>query len=386
MKLAATAIALLLALTAEAAGKSQRPSVLGIVWYGATTEIVKLDALSLKPISRRARLDEPSWFIARSPARQRAVFTVGNSQARLRFLDVRRMRFAGGVGIGHVQGWLWRDAHRLVLVAGGEQPSVYLVDPLTREARLVRTLDGSVTAVTRSATWLVALLTPKDHIGPARLAVIDGDANVREVALPGVRAGWEVVDPTSHRSRQEVPGLAIDAARSRIIVVTAAGSVAEVNLDTLRFTLHTTKARTLARRQKALEGWIRSAAWFGRDLVAVTGNDFLLEGASVRVTPAGVTLIDTRDWSTRTMEPLARYAVVTGNTLLVCGAGLSGYGLDGTKRFHLFGQQDVPYVQILAGYVYLAAKNNTRYTILDPYLGGVLKRVSTPNITTLADG
>jgi len=86
------------------------------------------------------------------------------------------------------------------------------------------------------------------------------------------------------------------------------------------------------------------------------------------------------------MEPLARYAAVAGDTLLVCGAGLSGYGPDGTKRFHLFGQQDVPYVQILAGYVYLAAKNNTRYTIVDPHLGGVLKRVSTPNITTLADG
>ncbi len=398
MKLAATAIALVLALTAQAAAKSERPTVLGIVWNGDATDIVQLDPLSLKTISRRAGVGEPSWFLARSPARQRAVFAVGPAQDRLRFLDIRRMRFAGGIRISRVQGLLWRDAHRLVLLAAGERPTVFLVDPVMRRVRLTRALDGSVTAVARSATRLVALLTPKERIGPASLAIIDADGNVREVSLPSIRAGAELVDPSSHTFRAEVPGLAIDPVGSRVIVVPAGGSIVEINVDTLQVALHSAKARTLAAQRKVLEGWSRSATWFGPHLVAVTGTDSAFVGTSARMTPAGLTLIDTRDWSARTIEPRATSVAVADDTLLVCGAvwdpqrkrsegmGLSGYGPDGTKRFHLFGEAGVSYVQIVAGYAYLASQNNTRYTIIDPYLGAVVARVSTRATTTLADG
>jgi hypothetical protein len=397
MRLAATGIALVLALTADAAAKEQRPMVLGTVWNGGgTTEIVKLDGLSLKPISRRARVDEPSSFVARSPGRDRAVFTIGRSQDRLRFLDMRRMRFVGGVRIGHVQGSLWREARRLVLLAGSERPSVFLVDPLTRRARLTQTLDGSVTAVARSATRLAVLLNPRERIGPATLAIIDANGNVREVPLPSIRAGGEIVDAATYSSRWQVPGLAIDPAGRHAVVVPAVGSVAHVDLETLDVALHSTKARTLARQRKRMEGWLRSATWFGPHLVAVTGTDYSPVGNSVRRTAAGVTLIDTRDWSARTIEPGATSVAVAGDRLLVSGGtwnepsgnegmGLSGYGPDGTKRFHLFGQAYV-YVELVGRYAYLPAANNTRYTIVDPRRGTVVARVSMRQTTTLADG
>lgn len=398
MKFAATAIALLLALTAQAAAKTDRPTLLGIVWHGRATDIVKLDGLSLKPISRRARVNEPSWIVARSPAWDRAVITIGESQDRLRVLDLRRMRLAGRIQIARVQGSLWPDAHRLVLLTGAEQPSVYLVDPITRRVSLTKAFEGSIIAVTRRGTRLVALLAPKEKIGPASLVVVDADGTVRDVALPGLRAGWQLVDGATHRSRQEVPGLALDPTGRRAVVVPAVGSIADVDLGTLEVAFHAMKVRTLARRQKALEGWVRSATWFGPNLVAVTGADSSVVGESTRMAPAGLTLIDTRDWSTRIIEPRATSVAVAGTTLLVCGAlwnperersegmGLSGYAQDGTRQFHLFGEASVPSVQVLGAYVYVASDNNTRYIIVDPRSGRIVARVSTPVVTTLAEG
>jgi hypothetical protein len=305
------------------------------------------------------------------------------------------MRFAGRLRIDHVQGALWRDAHRLVLLAG-ESPNVFLVDPTTRHVRLTRKLEGSVTAVARSANRLIVVLTPKQRIGPATLAIIDADGNVREVALPSIRAGAELVDTSTHTFRQQAPGLAIDPSGRHGVVVPAVGPIAKVDLETLDVALHSTTARTLAAPRKRLEGWLRSATWFGPHLVAVTGIDSSLAGSSVRRTPAGVTLIDTRDWSARQIEPRATNVAVAGNRLLVFGGawdqqrqrtdgvGLSGYGPDGTRRFHLFGQAGV-YVELVGKYAYLAADDNTRYTIVDPRRGGVVARVITRAITTLAD-
>ena len=380
IRAAATTIALLLVLAAEAAGQTERPPLLGIVWGGSGTEIAKLDALTLRPVSESVRVNEPSWFVARSPSGNRAAFAVGRLQDRLRFLDLQRMRFVGGLRLPGAIGTLWRDPRRLVVVAGGDPTAVFVVDPLTRRARRTHYLDGSVTALARSAGRLVLLLAPRGRIGPARVAVVGAGGAVRELKVPGVRAGFEVVDQSNYTMRQEAPGLAVDPSGRRAVIVPAVGPVAEVDLATFTIALHVTKERSLAARQKQLVGWRRSATWFGPDLIAVSGSDT----SSMKQTPAGVTLIDARDWTTRSIEPLAWSVAVAGDTLVACGSGLSGYAADGTKRFHLLEGDDVPSVQVLGGYVYVAADNNTRYTIVNPELGTVVGSVRTTSITTLA--
>jgi hypothetical protein len=239
---------------------------------------------------------------------------------------------------------------------------------------------------------MVVLLTPKQRIGTATLAIVDADGDVRELTVPGMRAGAEVFDEATHTSRQQVPGLAIDPTGRRTLVIPAVGPVAEIDLETLDVALHSTTARTLAAQGKRVEGWQRSATWFGQHLVAVTGTDF----SPVRRTASGVTLIDTRDWSVRKIEPRATSVAVAGNRLLVWGGvwdelnrsegmGLSGYGPDGAKRFHLFGQAYV-YVEHVGRYAYLPSADNTRYRIVDPRRGSVIARVSMRETTTLADG
>jgi hypothetical protein len=121
--------------------------------------------------------------------------------------------------------------------------------------------------------------------------------------------------------------------------------------------------------------------WFGQ-LIAVTGSDSTANTRRL----AGLTLIDTRDWTQRPIDPNAWATVVAGDTLLVLGDGVSGYATDGTKKFEVLRSEKIEYVQVLGGYAYIAAENNTRYTILDPATGTIVKRVRTPTITTLAGG
>ena len=48
---------------------------------------------------------------------------------------------------------------------------------------------GEATGAVRAGGRLLTLLTPRDRIGPVRLAVIGADGTVRTVALPGITAG-----------------------------------------------------------------------------------------------------------------------------------------------------------------------------------------------------
>jgi hypothetical protein len=201
------------------------------------------------------------------------------------------------------------------------------------------------------------LLAPVKGIGPARVAIVDRRGAVRFVELERIRAGTQLVDSTSHRVRQHLPGLAVDPAGRRAFVV-APGLVASVDLASLAVSYHE-PARTTAvfarlrdwldpaAYAKGASGPTRTARWLGGGLLAVTGADEQLltnarGDARSRVLPAGLSLVDTRDWSLRTLADRATDVRVAGDLLLATGSsdgdgiGLAAYDRRGDKRFQLF--------------------------------------------------
>jgi hypothetical protein len=300
------------------------------------------------------------------------------------------------IGEGFAASGLWLDSRRLVVLAGGNQAHVAVVDPVARKLVGSRSLDGVLGDVGRTPTELVALLAPPEGIGTARLAVIDAEGSVRSAPLPGLAAGFKLLDSERYVRRQEWPGLAVDAAGRRAFVVQASGPIAEIDLETLTVSMHPT--RTLAVRRKALEGWTRSATWFA-PYIAVTGWNASFDGEASHGAPTGLTLIDSRDWSARTVEPRYTATAVAGDTLLAFGVtrdeqaqrdrgmGLTGYALDGTQRFHLFGNTPVYDIAVADGYAYVGFGDNRNFRIIDPRLGlAVGKRVTTANSTIIAGG
>src|SRR5207253_3469117 len=102
------------------------------------------------------------------------------------------------------------------------------------------------------------------------------------------------------------PALAVDPSGKRAAVVGSGGLVAEVDLDTLAVAYHPQAARSPARAGKAFEGWHRDALWLPNGTLAVTGMDYqwtVKNGAEeMSGTPAGVTLVDTRQWTSRVVD------------------------------------------------------------------------------------
>ena len=70
-------------------------------------------------------------------------------------------------------------------------------------------------------------------------------------------------------------------------------------------------------------------------------------------TPAGLKLIDTRTWSIRTLDSHVTNAVLAGDALVgsgwlwdsrsqtFSGSGLTVFNLDGSRRYHLYGNEPV---------------------------------------------
>ena len=86
-------------------------------------------------------------------------------------------------------------------------------------------------------------------------------------------------------------------------MVQAQAPVAEIDLHDLRVRSH--PLAPAARAADGVAGPSRDALWLGDGMLAVTGSD-LPSSPGDPDTPAGLTLIDTRTWRARTIDPLAR--------------------------------------------------------------------------------
>jgi hypothetical protein len=273
------------------------------------------------------------------------------------------------------------------------------IDPSSRRVLWRRSIEGSIREVERSSDGLVLLVAPADTIGPAKLVVIGADGSVSSVVLERVLAGFERHDtPGDFVGRTRSPGLAIDLLGNRAFVVGAGEPIAQVDLSSTSVSYHG-GSRTLA---KAIDGPQRWAAWLGNGMLAVAGSDFSVQtDAQGRmrqtVTPSGLSLIDTRTWSARALQPDASTAMVVGDSLLaygsgydsasdtITGSGLTIYRLDGTTRLHVLARTPVNDVQANGRLAYLFLRDRDGHVlVIDTHVGRILARITKPDIALLA--
>ena len=324
----------------------------GVNWRGSLG-LVRVDPDTLRPRPGRRVLlaAEPlAWSFA--PGRSRLVVGSTARGARLRLIDLRAMRALGDVTVarrGSGVATTWAGPKRVLAIVvtpgccGAGDTIVAGVDTGRRRVIWRRTLGGSLQAGERFRRGFLLVLGPRGRsIGPSRLVWVGPEGDVRSAALPEIRSGME---SSGGVTQAWDPGLAVDRSGGRAFVVQAQAPVAEVDLQTLQVRSHPVDLG--ARAADAVEGPSREALWLGRGSLAVTGSD--LGSSAGREAPAGLTLIDTRRWDARRIDSRTTDAVLVSGTLLAStflelsrsGSGLTGYSLDGRRKFHLFGNDPI---------------------------------------------
>lgn len=104
-----------------------------------------------------------------------------------------------------------------------------------------------------------------------------------------------------------------------------------------------------------------------------------------RSTPAGVTLVDTSDWTTRRIDEGASDIKLADGALLAYGSlwngsawtgiGLRTYSRDGERRFEVFDGEPIFTVQATARYAYPQLENSCRGWVVDLGSGKVLREL-----------
>jgi hypothetical protein len=383
--------------------------------------LIRVDARTLRPLpGRRLPLAGHTFGWSFAPDRSKlALGTDGSADVRL--VDLRGWHVLGDVRIriarrGSVLASAWAGANRLHIVVvspgccGLGDTTVAGIDARGRRVLWQRRLGGSLQAGERFRRSLVIVLGPRDRsIGSSRLAVVGPDGRMRFASLTEIRSGSEARggrNPARFLVRQWNPGLAIDADGSRAFVVQAGAPVAEVDLRSLRVRYHALSEpiSLLGRLRdwlepkaeaKAQEGPTRQVLWLGGGLLAVTGTDthaaFERGQPAQWDTPVGLKLIDTRRWSIRTINSNATSATVASGMLLAfgilwdsrsqkfTGSGLTGYTLDGSRRFHLYREDPISGAQPLDRRVLVSGAAGSRIfrrgALIDARTGRELRRV-----------
>jgi hypothetical protein len=255
-----------------------------------------------------------------------------------------------GAGGAWISAWLRPDR---ILVVRGE--GLLVVEPSGPRVLRQVSFPGRLLQVERVGDVLVLLLARANEVGPATLAVADAEGGLRSVVIDRVPAGFRFDEQNGAGIRSGAsPGLAIDPERRRAFVVGGGTPVAEVSLDDLRVAYHelVRPVSLLGRlhdwlepkaEAKGLNGPQRTALWLGHGSLVVTGADEKAwvdaqGGWHEQFEPAGLSLIDTADWQTRTLDPRASLAVPAGGALVTLRDGaLLAYELDGAVRWRAAG-------------------------------------------------
>jgi hypothetical protein len=246
------------------------------------------------------------------------------------------------------------------------------IDAVRRRVVWRQRLGGSLQAGERFGGRLLLVLGPRGRsLGPSRLVRVGPQGRVRSAELPEIRSGSE---PAGSASETWSPGLAVDTAGARAFVVQAQSPVTEVVLRTCRGRAH--PPGPSAKAADVVVGPWREALWLGRGLLAVTGSDS-------EKTPAGLTLVDTRRWRARTIDARATEVALVSGTLFASsslynpvsqtarGSGLTGFSIDGRRRFHLYGRQAITGVQPVGAKALVGARRGI--ALIDPRTGKQLR-------------
>jgi hypothetical protein len=411
-----------------AAGKGG--PLLGLLVRGQGDDWTNVLALvsprTLQPL-RGARLDvgqAASWSFApdRSLLAIAAPRVAIPSRWNLELVDPRALRVVDRLGLGTGSVWrvAWLRRDRVLALRfhpDGEAVDVLVLDPVARTARTAATLNATVVASEVLPGALVLLLSPFGKIGPASVVVVDADGGVRSVRTD-VLAGYEqpLADEESPGPdvRHDVPGFAVDPLGRHAYIVSASGTVADVALESLSVSYHGLaqpisllgRLRSFldpAAEAKEMNGSLREAEWLGNGILAVSGNDGrpytdANGSGQYRLTPAGLSLIDTRTWTARKLDAGADSFVRAGDDLLAAGTrsdsgtgsltgmGVAAYRPNGSQRFHILAGAPAWIEQSWGGRAFVAVRVYTNVRLIDTTTGLTLAKRNGANIPRLLVG
>jgi hypothetical protein len=370
LALVAASIALVVPQAAAKPGHEQ--PLMAVVTRGHTQLLTALDPLTLAPVARGKVVGrEAATILARSPSGGR-VAVLGDYRWFAVF-DLAGGRVTRWIHVGEsVVAGLWTRPRRLVLLDSGG--GVYTVTLGRRTTLRWHPIDGAIASWATAGNRFVAVVAPRDGIGPARLAVANDTGGVRTVALPGVLAGQSGPTESDQSLHVALPGVAIDPTGRRAAIVQRAGPPLVVDLDTLAVA-----GRSLAVAQKQVSGYVRSATWFAPNLLAVTGTD---GSGEEQWAPAGLTVVDLTTGSRRMVERGVSHALPAATTLLACGAGLSGYSSGGKLMFHALGETRVQSLAAVGPYAY-ASSDGRVFSVVDSLTGRVAATATAQAPTTI---
>lgn len=337
--------------------------------------MVRLRPGTLRPTSRRIPvghfLEQAAW----SPDRRRIALAV-RPPGRIQIVGVTPLARAQTIDTDqHLEGsqldrqrlgpWfvrrlVWPTRRRLFAVSlrrdGGQEVTV--IDPFARRVlRRVR-LSGRVIGegVRAAGDRLAILLAPTQAIGPAELAVVSPTGYLRLVSLPGISAGEDLF----RSGRVRIPALAVDPTGREAYVASATEpKIVEVELASGRSTEHSVApTRTALDRlrdlldapayAKGAEGPERSAELLGGGMLAVSGCDHFPGGNhNACDRPYGLRLIDTRHWTSRTLDARASRFRVTRGAVVV---DATGYGKGKRLGLRVFASDGSLAIDVLRGH------------------------------------
>jgi hypothetical protein len=327
-----------------------------------------VDPLTLEPRSRRIRGLRRTYGATLSPDRRRLARGTGwGERSRIQVINLARWREERIITLGRRGPVLveWPSPNRLVAVLGAPfgRQEIAVVDPDTGAVKSRRPIRGRLLSHAPVAGGIALLVAPERGLGPARLLLADVSGTMRTVRLGRIRSGGN--EGARRRVRYRSPALAVDPARVQAYVVASTDSllVAEVDLKSAAVTYREPTAAPAGRpRAQAAKGnmrvvW-REAAWLGGHSIAVTGNDTFPTRPGRRFGPPpkpyGLKLIDTKDWTVRTLDRRTDQAFVAAGRLLAHGGnwsprrlkytsstGLLAFTEDGQRSFTRFAGRQV---------------------------------------------
>jgi hypothetical protein len=383
------------AATTPTAAPPPKARILAAWSHRGGSELYWANARTLKPVGGHSLvLPYLTSEAERSPDGKTLAIGVGG-RGVVQLVTTKGLRSLGTVYVGsaYVHSLLWVSPRRLLVSLGGQPARVAMVDPAKRTVTDTRDLDGIIVSSSPADDALVVLVAPASGIGSASLAAYDGE-RLRTTSLPGISAGWsqDAGDGEDPRLRQSVPGLAVEPAGNRAVVVAAGDRAVDVDLGTMAARAHdlAEPVSVLGRLRdwlepsaeaKSMNGPERVAAWLPSGLVAVSGAHWTTDGSDIDVTPAGLVLIDPSDWSVSRVSDESSTISFTNGTLVASGyrpgsaeQTLTAFDDRGRWRFSLV-RDNADLSQIEGGYLYAGWNNGRRYEVVDLRTGTTVRKV-----------
>lgn len=403
-------VALTLAFGVGAEPSSQLPErphghvpgkVLALVYpdFGPGATLKRVDPITLERQGRGLELALGGGSAtAFSPDRKTLALSTGLGIAGVELVDLHRMRSLGVVRLG-TSGWVthlfWQRGSIFVIVDGGRGREVVVIDAAARRVAEHHRVDGAILHAKPADERIVLLTGPRRGIGPLTLTIVRAEGT-RSTSIPSVVGGTRPARQGGQvPAREEYPALVVDANGGQALVY-ARRTVVQISLNDMAVTQHAlSESTSLLERfrnwfepkaeAKLVEGYWRDGVWLGDGLFAVTGSDF-----SESQSGAGLTLVDTRDWSVRRVSSDATQAVVAGHALvsfdMFGSGGVMGHDFEGNKIFHLVPDAPVTWLQAVGDLVYAHIGAWNGLVVIDAVAGRTIAKTKSERVLTLVEG